>query len=261
MIELTKLKHAYPEAGRFYIDRKQGHKNYTFLHFFNSMKINYNGALIETAPDAVIIYDIGTPQYFESDSDIVHDWIHFKGDIKLLLENTGIKLNTLYYPQNTSFITEITKELETEFYGNFTNKEDIIKLKFQELFIKLGREISGENTPHFGRETKDKFRYLRSKILSRLEEKWTAEKMADEVGFSQSRFFNIYKSIYGVSPTADLINARINRAKNILAFERKSIEEISVILGYDNTTHFIRQFKSKVGTSPGEYRKSKNPKP
>jgi len=259
MIELTELRHAYPESGRFYIDRKDGHKNYTFLHFFNSMKIMYNGELIETAPGAVIIYDIGTPQYFESQSDIVHDWIHFKGNVTPLLESTGIKLNTIYYPQNAAFITEITKELEAEFYGNFTNKENIIRFKFQELFIKLGREISGENTPCFDWETQDKFRYLRGQMLSSLNKKWCSEEMSKAVGFSQSRFFNIYKSIYGISPTADLINARINRAKNILSFEKTSIEKIASLLGYENTTHFIRQFKSKTGMSPGEYRKKKNP--
>lgn len=262
MIQLTELKHAYPEPGRFLIDRKNGHKDYTFLHFFNSMKIEYKGELIETAPGAVIIYDIGTPQYFESETDIIHDWIHFKGDISLLLEENGIESNTIYYPKNTSFITNITRELETEFYGNYPHKEYLLNLKFKELIIKLGREISGENAPHFDRATREKFRYLRGKMLSSLSEKWTTERMAEEVGFSQSRFFNIYKSIYSVSPIADLINARINRAQNILSFEKKSIEEIATALGYENTTHFIRQFKSKTGLSPTEYRKKKSiPKP
>ena len=258
MIELTELRHAYPEPGRFYIDRKDGHKNYTFLHFFNSMKLLYKGELIETAPGAVIIYDIGTPQYFESQSDIVHDWIHFKGDITSLLNCTNLKLDTIYYPKNTSFITAITKELETEFYGNYAHKEILLRLKFEELIIKLSREISGESVPRFDREIKDKFRYLRGKMLSSLDEKWTSERMAKEVGFSQSRFFNIYKSIYGISPMADLINARINRAKNILSFEKKSVEEISQLLGYENTTHFIRQFKSRTGFSPAVYRQNKN---
>lgn len=262
MVELTELRHAYPELGRFYIDRKDGHKNYTFLHFFNSMKIVYKGELIETAPGAVIIYDIGTPQYFESNSDIIHDWIHFKGDITPLLNCTNLKLDTIYYPKNTSFITAITKELETEFYSNYANKDKITEIKFRELFIKLGREISGENVPDFDRHTQEKFRYLRGKIFTSLDEKWTSDRMAKEVGYSQSRFFNIYKSIYGVSPTADLINARINRAKNILSFQQTSIEEISQLLGYENTTHFIRQFKSRTGLSPNEYRKQKNiPKP
>lgn len=255
MIKLTQLKHAYPESGRFCIDRKQGHKNYTFLHFFNSMNLQYNGELIETAPGAVIIYDIGTPQYFESETDIVHDWIHFKGDLAPLLEANNLTLDTLYYPKNTSFITELTKELETEFYGEYKNRDTLLNIKFEELIIKLGRSVSGEGVPHFDLETKEKFRYLRGKMLSSLGERWTAQRMADEVGFSQSRFFSIYKSIYSITPTADLINARINNAKNMLSFEKKSIEEIAYILGYENTTHFIRQFKSHTGLSPNEYRK------
>ena len=36
------------------------------------------------------------------------------------------------------------------------------------------------------------------------------------------------------------------------------IEEIATSLGYANTTHFIRQFKDKVGVSPSNYRKKHN---
>jgi len=79
--------------------------------------------------------------------------------------------------------------------------------------------------------------------------------MAAEVGFSKSRFYNIYKSIYGITPTADLIEARVNSARNMLLSTSKKIEDISYLLGYENTTHFIRQFKKWTGYSPAAYRK------
>lgn len=77
--------------------------------------------------------------------------------------------------------------------------------------------------------------------------------MAKETGFSTSRFYGIYKSIYGISPNADLINARIEAAKKMLLYEKKKVQDIAGILGYDNTTHFIRQFKQNTGYSPTMY--------
>ena len=121
--------------------------------------------------------------------------------------------------------------------------------------MKLERAVSGETEPEFDVETNEKFRYLRGKMFASLQEKWPVERMAREVGFSESRFYSIYKSIYGITPTADLIEARVNSAKNMLLFGEKKVEEIAYMLGYDNTTHFIRQFKKQTGYSPAAYRK------
>ena len=254
MIKLSQLRHAYPER-TLYIDRQHGHPEYTFLHFFTSMKLTYNGRNIVTEPHSVIIFRPGTPQHFESDMPLVHDWIHFHGDLKPFLQNTNLKLDTLYYPSQTNFITELTRELETEFYNARANRDTLIQLKFQELLIKLDRTVSGESEPVFSTEITENFRRLRGEMFVSLQEKWPVERMAAKVGFSKSRFYNIYKSIYGVTPTADLIEARINSAKNMLLFTGKKIEDISYLLGSENTTHFIRQFKKWTGCSPAVYRK------
>ena len=254
MIELTNLRHAYPESA-IYINRKNGHEDYTFLHFFNSVRLWYEGSLITTEPHAVIIFRPGAMQHFESRTPIVHDWIHFRGDVDALIQNGSLELDKLYYPSQTGFITELTKELEMEFYSERLNRGRLIELKFEELLMKLERSVSGETEAEFDVETNEKFRYLRGKMFASLQEKWPVERMAREVGFSESRFYSIYKSIYGITPTADLIEARVNSAKNMLLFGEKKVEEIAYMLGYDNTTHFIRQFKKQTGYSPAAYRK------
>lgn len=140
-------------------------------------------------------------------------------------------------------------------FQTYQNRLKLLQIKFEELIIKLGRSISGAEVPVLDSQTKNNFFYLRCKVFSSLADGWTVEKMAKELGFSKSRFISIYKSIYGISPYADLINSRIKNAKDMLISDNKSIKEIAVSLGYDNTTHFIRQFKSKTGLSPGQYRK------
>lgn len=255
MITISKLRHAFPETQGLVINREKGYGEYTFLHFFNSVKIRYKGEIIETHPHAVIIYDVGTPQYFSSETSLVHDWVHFSGDISELLKNCNIETDKIYYPSQSEFITSITKEMETEFYGDSPNKDSLLEHKISELFIKLGRAVSGDISPVFDRATKEKFRYLRGEMLSKVGDKWSVCRMAKTVGFSQSRFYSIYKSIYGITPTADLIGARIEKAKNMLVFGNLKIEQIAESLGYDNTTHFIRQFKKEVGISPSAFRK------
>lgn len=114
--------------------------------------------------------------------------------------------------------------------------------------------VSDSSSHNINKDTLIKFRYLRNKMFSTINENWTIERMAKEVNFSQSRFCSIYKEIYGISPVADQIKEKINVAKNMLSYGNLPIGEISLSLGYDNATHFSRQFKSIVGYSPAAYR-------
>lgn len=254
MIEISLARHAYPENAGFFIDRQNGHSDYTFIHFYNSVEILKNGELIKTEPHAVILYRPRTPQYYISKEPLLHDWFHFSGDIEELV-NCNFMPDEIYYPANYDFITKTVAELESEFFGNRKNAELLIDLKTRELFAKLDRFITEKENDFINTETIEKFRYLRGEIFSSLDGDWSVSNMAKRINLSQSRFFMLYKKIYGTTPVADLINAKINSAKNMLQFNNERIEDIAACLGYDNTTHFIRQFKGCVGVTPAEYRK------
>lgn len=253
-MELTMLRHAYPEPA-IYIDRRNGHPDYTFLHFYHSVNIRCGEEELRTRPHAVILYRPGTPQFFTNRTPIVHDWIHFRGNAEALLAETGLEADRIYYPARTEFITELTREMENEFYGAQEHGSRLIELKLEELFLKLGRAVYSEPVPSVNMETKEKLRYLRGRMFSSLNEKWPVERMAEETGYSPSRFFHLYRTIYGISPTADLIEARINSAENMLLSTSESIQQIAARLGYENPSHFIRQFRSRTGFSPSAYRK------
>ncbi len=256
MIKILSARHTYPEKNGLLIDRKNGYGEYTFLHFYNSMRIVLNGEVIITEPHAVIIYDKTTPQYFESKRGIIHDWFHFSGDAhKVLLENE-IEFDKIYYPKQYDFITKITSELEKETFLEGFRTNEFTALKFTELILKLNRSVHQKNE-YVDKDIRDKLRTLRGAMFSTLDENWSVERMAGFVNLSQSHFYKVYKTIFGVSPTADLIDAKIGSAKNMLLNTNKKIEEIATELGYDNTTHFIRQFKTIVGVTPTTYKKSR----
>lgn len=255
-MEITSVRHAYPEPASFRICRNSGHNEYTFLHFYNSVEIIENGRSVITQPHSVIIYSPGTPQFFASHEPLIHDWFHFKLKTDEIFRQSDIQFNRLYYPQNPTFITKIVAEIEGEHFCNKSDSERLINLKSQELILKLGRSISGKDYEPQNREVKEKFRQLRGKMFISLENGWTVKKMADSVFLSESRFFALYKKFFGISPMADLINAKMNSAKNMLLSGGTSVEEIAAILGYNNTTHFIRQFKEHTGATPARYRHS-----
>lgn len=256
MIEVTRIRHAWPEQGGFFLERKNGYPEYTFLHFFNSVDILVGGEMVRTRPHACIFYNIGTPQCFTNNQMITHDWIHFIGDLGQTMAQFGLEFDRLYYPSHAEFITEIVKEMEFEKTSSKTYHSGLIELKIGELCIKLSRACLAEESGPVDSDINERFRLLRGDLFSCLGEPWTVERMAQRVGLSSSRFFTLYKSIYGNSPMDDLIHARIDSAKNALLFSNLSIHEISDSLGYNNLTHFMRQFKSIAGYTPDQYRKN-----
>ena len=48
---------------------------------------------------------------------------------------------------------------------------------------------------------------------------------------------------------------RIRRAENMLINTSKTVNEISLSLGYENTETFIRLFRKELHVTPGEYRR------
>lgn len=256
MIRIHSLRHLYPERAGFLINRPNGHPQYTFLHFLTPIDILIDGKTVHTQPHACIIYRPNEKQFFSAKENLLHDWIHFDGIPDNFFSSLSLRTGTPYYPQFPDFITRIIRETENEFYQSSYKSEELLDLKIRELFIKFARAVREEIAPPVDKDTKETFRRLRTEMFLRLSEPWTAEKMAKFVGLSQSRFFYVYKTLFGVTPTNDLIQAKINAAKNALLAGNVSVSEIAENLGYQNVTHFLRQFKKETGFSPSAYRKN-----
>lgn len=80
---------------------------------------------------------------------------------------------------------------------------------------------------------------------------------ARQSGLSYSHFCKMIKDKTGVSPQQLLINERIKLAKQLLSSTSLSVSEISAISGFELIYYFSKIFKSKVGITPTEWRKSK----
>lgn len=81
-------------------------------------------------------------------------------------------------------------------------------------------------------------------------------KMAANMGMSRSGFQHLYKKMFGASVMTEVITARVERAKRLLSSTNLTVKEIAERCGYSNEYNFMRQFKSRTGRTPTEYRKS-----
>jgi len=84
----------------------------------------------------------------------------------------------------------------------------------------------------------------------------TLEKIAIQFGTSAPHLSRMIKKETTLTFTEYVNTLRIDKAKELLQISDMSISEIYEQLGFNNRNTFIRIFKSMVGVTPSEYRKS-----
>lgn len=255
-MKIVKIAFFWPEARGFKRNRPNGVPEYNFLHFWDPAEIILNGEKIVTAPHACIIYKPNTPQCYSFNEKSTQDWFRFEGDIDAIMEKYGLECNTIYYPENYSFISSLTRKMELEFTCQSKYSDDICEAYLNEFFILLSREVSVKTeASNINQATRTQLIQLRRQIQREYSKPWTIDDMASLINLSPSYLHAIYKQFFGVSPLNDLISVRIERACLMLSGTKKSNAEIAANLGYNTTSHFMRQFSKKMGMSPREYRR------
>lgn len=106
--------------------------------------------------------------------------------------------------------------------------------------------------------SKERLHRMRREIFASPEKEWSISEAAGLIGISVSHFQRMYKSEFGITFKEELITARLEKAKKLLRSTDLRVQEISDACGYNDYSHFMRQFKDKVGTSALQYRKQKD---
>jgi AraC-like DNA-binding protein len=104
------------------------------------------------------------------------------------------------------------------------------------------------------------FQSLRQVLLNSCETDWTMDEICKRAYMEKSQFYSYYTTFFKATPKAEILNARIEKAKNLLINEGMQVYQVAESCGFKNTSHFIRYFKNKCQCSPGEFRKKSEKK-
>jgi len=101
-----------------------------------------------------------------------------------------------------------------------------------------------------------KMQQARTFLLERATSTVDLPSLAQELGYSYSRFRAVFKKTTGLSPRQYQLQICINRAKHLLTRSEQSISAIADMLGFGSVYYFSRQFKAKTGVSPTHFRRT-----
>jgi AraC family transcriptional regulator len=111
-----------------------------------------------------------------------------------------------------------------------------------------GVRVPGNHPP--GRLSRDKLDRAVAYVKERLNTSLTVSEIAQVVGLSPHHFVRSFKASTGQSPHQYVIEARVRKAKDLLATGNFSIGEVAYQLGFVDQSHLTRHFKRIFGLPP-----------
>ena len=87
------------------------------------------------------------------------------------------------------------------------------------------------------------------------------EKICKEFNFSKNHIINIFKKEFGVTPIKYINNLKIQRARYLLEVTSDTLESIALKSGFNDYSHFYKQFYAETGVSPSIWRNKKQTNP
>lgn len=90
-------------------------------------------------------------------------------------------------------------------------------------------------------------------IPAHLAETLTVDTLAAQVHLSPSAFSRVFREVTGRSPYRYVKETRLDRARQLLVEERLGVADVSRSVGYTSVSHFIKEFRSRFGVTPGDY--------
>ena len=98
---------------------------------------------------------------------------------------------------------------------------------------------------------------IREEMQQHPESDWNVQNLCERTHVSRSYLQRMYKRYFGKSIFGELIDFRLQKAKELLGSTEYPISQIAELCGYETYAHFAKQFKAQVGVTPSAFRKTR----
>lgn len=259
-MKLGTIGYNYSHGSDFVMDRPNGTGCWLMLIIKTPALFELGGKRYTVKENSFVIISPETPcRYCAAGDTYTDDWIYFDAyeeDVRHFGE-LDIPINEPIYLGDTEAVSHIVHILAFEHYCAEPHNTEIKEHYTEILLLSVSRMIrSGAHiSSKLFIEKNHRMTQLRTVIHTDPERVMTIDDMAASVNMSRSGFQHLYKKMFGVSVMDDVISGRVERAKRLLSSTDLTVAEIASKCGYTTEYNFMRQFKSRTGKTPTEYRK------
>lgn len=183
-------------------------------------------------------------------------WIHFYGPTVPSIYNKYCERGgrSVFRPENQEKIEEVWSALMTV-AGSVDYMRDMLINQHLSTLLTLVMSESWHPEDATTAKKKASVADVKEYLDSHYGFKITLDQLSTEFYINKYYLTKVFKEQYGQSITAYLLNVRITKAKQLLRFSEKSVEEIGFEVGLGAPHYFSQTFKSVEGVPPSVYRK------
>lgn len=111
------------------------------------------------------------------------------------------------------------------------------------------RDASGADSAEV-RQSRSRLEAARQILLADIAHPWTIKELSARSGLSEKRLKSGFRTAFGMPVYAFLQQARLSRARLLLAAGGMSVTEVSLAVGYTNPSHFAYLYRRTFGAPP-----------
>jgi YesN/AraC family two-component response regulator len=156
-----------------------------------------------------------------------------------------------------AYVEELMQKMMYEYDGIDELSDNLMQSYFQELFLFILRCEKNQTSEHEVDVANEIIQKAAKYISANYEKPVSLNDVANRFGMSSSYFSKKFKAVTGFGYKEYLTSLRIQEASTLLLTTNKSITDIAISCGFNDSNYFGDAFRRVKGISPNKYRKNK----
>lgn len=170
-------------------------------------------------------------------------------------------------PEDIESFRELYLKMQSEIRSDYTFKYDLLRSYLSELIHRAMKLSEADVSINIGTNANMRIFHLFTELLElqfpidtlqqtlRLR---TAQDFASQLSIHLNHLNRALKQVTGKTTTQVITDRLLLEAKAMLKYTSWNISEIGYSLGFDDSSYFIRSFKSHAGLTPKAFREAEN---
>lgn len=176
----------------------------------------------------------------------------------------NIQIKNMVCPRCVSSVRGILNDLGIEFSNLELGRVEVISKLSASQQNKLQQKLKAQGFELLKGEEESMINVIKSIIINQVHysdntsDLNLSELLSKKLLTSYSKLSKTFSKQEGVTIEQYLLQQRIEKVKELLSYDEKTISEIAFESGYSSTAHLSNQFKKITGMTPSKFRKLNN---
>ncbi len=240
----------------FHFIREDGYPNHQIIYCIRgSGVLKLEGQEYQiTAGDAIYLPPDVPHEYYPVEDIWETHWLTFEGrEVKAVLDYIKLDKAKVFHIHDISSLDAIFKKILYLMKTNYYYRGHQCSAHLYQFFIELNRVVNLQNGSKDGAKL-NQLQPVIDYIEKNYQQNLTLSELSELIDLSPQYLCRLFKECLNMRPFEYLARKRIQQAKLLLLEDKKNINEIAALVGYNDCSYFCAVFKRHEMLSPAEFR-------